>query len=199
MESFASTVQSQKLRNYKQFSERCRVGCYTTLIAKKKLKMKSGTKNNPSPFRDKTVEIVKRYSKVTLGHNYTKLMERAKQRSNDKTEYPAEKPTGKTPLAGYDNYLLVSDKDNTTFYARIYKTEQTVVTVLHYLIDGVVASKDEIELIKMYECSTPKTTYICPKQVENNIESKNIKRFPFDTFLNNVIEIKQGNKKYMGY
>lgn len=196
--NFAQTVIDTKVANFKTFATKCRKGGFSSLTYKKEVKMLKGTKNAPSPFRDKKVEVIVQYSNITVGNDYKKLMERAQKAIGETALYNVDKPSGKTPIQGFERFLLVSDKDSSKYYARIFKTKNTKTKTVCYLIDGFKANAAEIELIKQFQAKTSSAPKICPKQAENNVTEPKLNRFVADLLLNGIVEIGQKNLYFVG-
>lgn len=137
---------------------------------------------NPYFGRVRKVSVI---TNVALGRDYQNAVNARLEREGLAADFKAEKPNGKHHF-GEGGYLLQSDKDETKFYLRLTENKNTTRKVV-WLLDGREATDDEVAAIKafipLYGGSAKQAAFGLNEEVKVT-----------DVLLENVTEIRQGNK-----
>ena len=145
-----------------------RKGGFVSLTSKTEVKMlKKG-----NPLNSSKVEKVSVASGYKIGCSYENLMNQALNRSEVENSWETEKPKGKHFVEGCAPFLLQSDTDKDTYYIRLYQPRKNFKATVTYLVDGMEATKEQIETIKSF---LPKKSPISAKQAESGIETDEIR------------------------
>lgn len=140
--------------------------------------------NNPYFGRVRKVSVI---TNVALGRDYENAVNARLGREGLETDFKAAKPNGKHHY-GEGGYLLQSDKDAEKFYLRLTENKNTTRKVV-WLLDGREATAEEVAAIKVF-------VPICggsAKQAAHGLDADNEVKLT-DVLLENVTEIRQGNK-----
>lgn len=126
-----------------------------------------------NPLNGQDVRKVTFYTNIGLGISYENTINNRKERNGEDRDFIAEKPSGMS--WEHFPFILRSDKDPNQKYLRMQFYANTRVESA-YLINGKLATKSELEIIKQFT----------PKRTETELKVLSIK-------LQNVAKIKQAN------
>lgn len=158
-----------------------------------------------NPLKDEKVEIVTTYNFLSFGLNYESLMQKAQERSGLDGNYIADKPNGLTFVEGFEKFLLRSDKDPQRYTLRLYnvpniKDEEgnpihknyTKSQFLCYMVNGEIASPEQVEIIEQFLPKKKEAHVLCEKQINNGINEEVITYMPKNFLIDNVLRFKFG-------
>ena len=141
-----------------------------------------------NPFIGRVTKVT-RYSNVALGRDYYNTIGNKLDKLDlAKCEVEHEKPKGMTWL-DYP-YFLVSDKDDTQIYLRLTLNKNTHI-VSEYYLDGVLATDDEVALIKTFIQSSGSSAKQTALGIDDDEQVK-----PFSPKVEGIKCLWQGDKKF---